>query len=656
MSINSTKKIVATYKYPDENEQLLFEAVRYQPKCFRYRRPDGKGDWVWNIKGVPKVPYRLPELLASKSSVFIPGGEKDVDTLWEHGFVATTNPCGEGNWKPEFNKFLKERDVVILEDNDDAGRNHGKTIMESLSGIASSIKIVQFPELPSHGDVSDYLEVYSVEEFNRKVEEAPLCVEPTTEPLSIIQDESSSSSEKSSDSMEQALEESGFSDLTKESTVVDEKYRALSDLVRLTQGRDSTWLKLAQSELVNHLSKIDVKSPAQLVKDAFGSAIYVEEKESSRGLDFDDPEPWDDPVDGLELLEEITGVLKKYVILPDGGKDAIALWILTSWAHDVFEIFPLLIINSPTKRCGKTTLLDVISAFVPRPLVTSNISTAALFRSIEAYRPTLLIDEADTFLNDNQEIYGVLNAGHRKSGAFVMRVEGDDHTPRQFSVWCPKVFAGIGKRKDTLEDRSIIIPMRRKEKGEMVERLRADRLCDLKGLKSKAFRWTKDNMEALKFIDPKLPESLNDRSQDNWRPLITIAECIGGDWPERGRQAALIISSEEKQPDESYKIMLLSDIKDIFDEVGEDRIPTLELTNLLNEMDDRPWSEFKGGWPITPVIVAKQLKPFGIRPTTIRFFDGATKKGYYRQDFEETFRRYLPEERDEGVTDVTIPF
>jgi len=122
------KKIVTTYKYPDENEQLLFEAVRYEPKSFCYRQPDGKGGWKWNLEGVRRVPYCLPEVLASKGTVFIPGGEKDVDRLWTAGLVATTNPCGEGNWLDEFSLHLKCRDVVILEDNDEKGKVHGRTI------------------------------------------------------------------------------------------------------------------------------------------------------------------------------------------------------------------------------------------------------------------------------------------------------------------------------------------------------------------------------------------------------------------------------------------------------------------------------------------------------------------------------------------------
>jgi hypothetical protein len=168
------RKIVEQYPYRDEDGQLSFEVVRYEPKDFRQRRPDGKGGRVWNLKGVQQVPYRLPELIANTDSVYIPGGEKDCETLAKHGLTATTNAGGEGNWKPEFNEYLKGRDVMIVEDNDEKGRKHGKVIAESLHGIANGIKIIRFEELPHGGDVTDYLQNNTYDDFVGRVKSAPL--------------------------------------------------------------------------------------------------------------------------------------------------------------------------------------------------------------------------------------------------------------------------------------------------------------------------------------------------------------------------------------------------------------------------------------------------------------------------------------------------
>jgi hypothetical protein len=117
----SKKQIVDTYDYKDESGKVLFQSVRFFPKGFSQRHSNGNGGWDWKLDGVRRVPYRLPELIASDGKVFIPGGEKDVETLAKHGLTATTNAAGEGNWRKEFNQFFKGRDVVILEDNDEKG-------------------------------------------------------------------------------------------------------------------------------------------------------------------------------------------------------------------------------------------------------------------------------------------------------------------------------------------------------------------------------------------------------------------------------------------------------------------------------------------------------------------------------------------------------
>ncbi len=166
-------KIVNVYPYQDECGKELFQSVRFTPKSFRQRRQDGRGGWVWNLKGIQRVPYKLPELIASSDTVYIPGGEKDVETLVKHGLTATTNAGGEGNWRPEFNQYLRDREVVVLEDNDEKGRKHGRVIAESLNGIARTIKIIRFAELPQGGDVSDYLADNSKDDLIALVESTP---------------------------------------------------------------------------------------------------------------------------------------------------------------------------------------------------------------------------------------------------------------------------------------------------------------------------------------------------------------------------------------------------------------------------------------------------------------------------------------------------
>jgi hypothetical protein len=151
-------RIVATYDYRDEAGVVLFQVVRYEPKGFRQRRPKAGGGWDWSVKGLRKVPYRLPELLADPSKVvFVVEGEKDVDNLAGIGIVATCNAGGAGKWIAAHAEFLRERIVIILADNDTAGRNHAQQVAQSLQGVAASVRIVKLPGLPEKGDVSDWI-------------------------------------------------------------------------------------------------------------------------------------------------------------------------------------------------------------------------------------------------------------------------------------------------------------------------------------------------------------------------------------------------------------------------------------------------------------------------------------------------------------------
>ena len=236
-----------------------------------------------------------------------------------------------------------------------------------------------------------------------------------------------------------------------------------------------------------------------------------------------DPTPWPEPVDGADLLNDQVTAFERYLALAPHSAYALALWVLHAFCLPIASSNPRLAITSPQKRCGKTTLVSVLSKLVPRPLAAANITPAAIYRAIEACTPTLLLDEADTFLRDNHELRGVLNSGHCRATAFVVRSVGDDHEPRCFATWCPMAIAAIGRLPPTLMDRSIIIEMRRSRDDEKVMRLRIDRTPDLDELAAKAARWTADHLQALRDFDPDVPVALDDRARDNWRPLLAIA-------------------------------------------------------------------------------------------------------------------------------------
>ncbi len=364
-------------------------------------------------------------------------------------------------------------------------------------------------------------------------------------------------------------------------------------------------------------------------------------EERGKSVLFDEPEPWPDAVDGSSLLGELSQTFTKYAVLPEGAADAVALWVMHTYTHSAARVSPILTLTSPDKRCGKTTFLSLIAAASHRALPASNISAAALFRATELWTPTLLIDEADTFLRNSDELRGVINSGHTRDMAFVIRSVGDDNEPRKFTTWAPKAIALIGKMPPTLTDRSIVIKMRRKTPGEKAERVRLDKMNGFTDIRRKCVRWAKDNVSRLSKADPDTPETLHDRAADNWRPLLAIAETAGGDWLDRAKKAITDLTDHEA--DDSAGVLLLADIREVLskDNPKDGRISSANLAEYLAALEERPWPEWLHGKPITARQIAKLLKPFDIKPKNVRI-DDKIPKGYELSQFNDAFTRYLP--------------
>jgi putative DNA primase/helicase len=202
-------------------------------------------------------------------------------------------------------------------------------------------------------------------------------------------------------------------------------------------------------------------------------------------------EPWPVSVDGAALLDAICEVYKSHIVMPKMCDTAIVLWTVHAHAHDTAQHSPILFITSPTKRCGKSNLLTTAGMLVPLPLSAANVTPATVFRAIDCWHPTMLIDEMDTFLPDKSDLRGVLNSGHMRSQAYVIRCVGDALVPKQFSTWCPKAFASIGRMHPTLEDRSITIGLKRKMPTEKIQRIPKDPKA-YQDLRRKCVRWTSD--------------------------------------------------------------------------------------------------------------------------------------------------------------------
>jgi len=370
-------------------------------------------------------------------------------------------------------------------------------------------------------------------------------------------------------------------------------------------------------------------------------AGYQREQATGTSEIVSEIEPAIKSVDGAELLTTIKENLTKHVILPGGVVEPIAAWIVLTYCHEAFRILPLLGIVSPVKRCGKTTLLEILQAMANKALTTSNISPAAVFRTIEKYSPTLLVDEADTFLKDNDELRGVLNSGHTRASAFVIRVEGDEHQPVKFSTWGPKAISMIsttGMLPDTLQDRAVVICLRRKTPGEVVLRIGVDFAGECLSIRRACRRWADDNLQRLKAAKPDIPVTNNDRVVDNWMPLLAIADVVGGGWPELMRRAMLGMIDGA---DDSIGPKLLRDIRNIFQDKQSDRMFSDDLCEALKEREESPWLDWRRGKGLTPNGLARLLQPFDIRSKTMRIYEDR-RKGYELSSFNDAFKRYIP--------------
>jgi hypothetical protein len=602
---------VAQYIYKQADGTPYLKVCRTVEKQFPQFHWDGSAWKTGKPKG-PKIPYRLPELAAAPvtTHVYFCEGEKDADALHALGLLGTT--CSEGapnGWRDELAPWFKDRSVIVLPDNDDPGHKLARKVAKALFGIAASVKIVELPDLTEGQDVSNFLaRDRAGVKFIKLCKEAPLW-EPS--------------------------KESGVGD-GEDGTSDEQLMTELAALPRLEYAK-------RRKEVAKRIG-ITVTELDKIVADARGEMVPATPERWS-------VTPWETAINTSELLTALRDTFLRYIILPVHAAIAMALWTLHAWALDAAYVSPFLMLTSPEMRCGKSTALSVLYWTGPRTALASNISPAAIFRYIEASHPTLLIDEAETFVTGNEEVRGILNSGHSRDTATIIRLvpAGDKYEPKEFSTWTAKAIASIGKLAGTLRDRSIILLMRRKKRSERVVKLRGRDTVEFLELRRKARRWADDNVDTLKEAHPAIPEELNDRATDNWEPLLAIADLAGNEWPILARTAEIKLSadSDAEVEADSNKVRLLAGIRAIFDELAVDRLPSAEVVAELAKDADGPWASYgRNSKSITQRQVATLLSDFTtasgtkIKPRNIRS-DGKVVKGYFRDDFADAFERYL---------------
>ena len=560
------------------------------------------------------MPYRLPELLAADRALpaFIPEGEKDVDALRAIGLVATCNPGGAGKWRSDFAEYFRDRDVVILPDNDQAGRDHAADVRRKLQGVARSIRIIELPGLAEKGDVSDWLAAGG-----------------TAESLLVLVQEFAPSHATAGNGVDQT------------STSPPDFDAEIARLARLSLLKYEHQRTASAKLLGMRASTLD-----RVVAIERGD---TNTKGQGRPLDLLDPEPWPKPVNGTALLRSLHRYFARHLVLPIGAAAVMALWTVHSHAFEVFDFTPRLQFKAPTKGAGKSTALQLLSYVVRRPLETETISPAFLYRAIELAQPTALMDESDTYLRDSDDLRGVVNAGV-KPGAQAGRCVGETQEPRMFNCHAPIALAGIGSLPGTIEDRALRVMMKRRTRQEAIRPV--DNLTRRlgEGLCRKAARWAKDHREELRAARPDMKPLFN-RAADRWRALYAIAEVAGDDWPARARDAMKALTAAADDDADSLDEQLLADIKVTFDEaLPATELSTHQLVQRLVERQDRPWPEMgRNRQPLTAARFTRMVGKFGVvhrRLTIKRTTDDGREVidrpwGYRVIDFEDAFGRYL---------------
>jgi hypothetical protein len=376
-----------------------------------------------------------------------------------------------------------------------------------------------------------------------------------------------------------------------------------------------------------------------------------------------------------QIVATLESTFRRYVALDSGLPLVLALWTLATYIFDCFDALPYLAITSPTIRCGKTRLGEVLKPIACKGSMSVGISVAALFRVIDREHPTLIIDEAES-LRDRSErasaLREILNAGFRRGqtvrrclelsrvkvhqrGKSKSKAEAKSYVPQEYDVYCPKVLICIGSLPDTVADRSIPIRMHRRSNETLArfrfsrfEREAADLKADIERL------WTEARKRAVaEWYENNDLFFLQDREAEIWLPLFAVCAIVAPDRiPELEAAARALADAKAADEPSDLGIRLLADIGRVFQAHLADRLHTAVILDDLNGIEDSPWPGWSHGKGVDARALSKLLGPFGINPQDVRIAE-TVRKGYMREQFADAWKRYLaPSSRDSATEGI----
>jgi hypothetical protein len=350
--------------------------------------------------------------------------------------------------------------------------------------------------------------------------------------------------------------------------------------------------------------------------------------------------------DSAQVLNDVCAFLGRFIAYPsEAAQIAHTLWIAHSHVMDSWESTPRLAFLSPEPGSGKTRALEITELLVPNAVENVSMSPAYLFRRIsaEAGLPTLLIDEVDALFNNNsknqtaEEIRALLNGGHRR-GATVGRcvMNGKNPEPVDSPSFCAVALAGLNSLPDTLMSRSVVIRMRRRAPGEVIESYRRrQHSVEGENLFDRIAAWADSVRDEVAQAHPDMPDGVEDRAADVWEPLLAVADAAGHPWPKFARTAAIELVAAAREVNPSLGILLLGDLRQIF---GTEReLPTESVLDELNKLTESPWGNFKGK-PLDGRGLARLLRKYEVRPKVL---SGGQQRGYRVEDLRDVWSRYL---------------
>lgn len=374
-----------------------------------------------------------------------------------------------------------------------------------------------------------------------------------------------------------------------------------------------------------------------------------------------EPEPWPELVEGADVLSEALAIIERFMHIRKESAIQCVLWACHAHVFDIFNHSPRLAISAPDAECGKTLLRALIGLMVPRPQYVEIMKAAPFFRMTEKYKPVWLIDECDVFIKEDSHLLAALNNGWEPDGG-VVRCIGVDYEPRLFSTFTPVVVCGIRLQKvlpQTTLSRSLFVELERATPEEIPETFDPNvHKSILLDIGKKFARWTFDSREAIRKCNPTMPAGSFNRRADKWKPLFSIAQMAGGDWPELAKKSYFAeVRDSESSSKLSTGLQLLSDIREVL-KPHEHVIATTELIERLCDLEESQWTEynFRESDPERRRVQSRQvsnlLKDYKITPGTIRI-GNATPKGYKRAQLEIAWNRYISVYR--GSVSATPP-